>query len=151
MHFLLNEVTLNVTNFRDCCLGFFLAWNPYLFSDKRCCDGHFPGFGKYIFFQLQTCTALVLSADCTESSCSSNIVIFNNFCLTFLFLTSNNNFLFPGSVFPPHFRLGSHQVIEIQHVSRNITVKIPQVVKSTVGLKSADENLESAVARRIIT
>ena len=45
---------------------------------------HFPCFGKYIFPQLQTC-----SAECTENSCSSN-----NF-LTFLFLISNNNFLFP--------------------------------------------------------
>ena len=32
-----------------------------------------------IFLQLQTCTALVLSADCTESSCTSNIAIFDNF------------------------------------------------------------------------
>ena len=55
----------------------------------RCCDDdNFPGFGKYIFPQLQTCTALVLSADRTEGSCSSNIVIFNNF-LVFNFLFSN--------------------------------------------------------------
>ena len=65
----------------DCCLGFFLAWNPLFASWYRCCDGHFSGFGKYIFPQLQTSTALALSADCTEGSCSSNyiIVIFNNF------------------------------------------------------------------------
>ena len=37
-------------------------------------NGQFPGFGEYVIPQLQTCTALVLSAaDCTESSCSSNI------------------------------------------------------------------------------
>ena len=28
MCFLLNEPSLNVTTFRYCCLGFFLAWNP---------------------------------------------------------------------------------------------------------------------------
>ena len=65
----------------DYCLGFFLIWNPLFASWYRCCDGHFSGFGKYIFPQLQTSTALALSADCTEGSCSSNyiIVIFNNF------------------------------------------------------------------------
>ena len=50
--------------------------------------GHFPGFGKYIFPQLQTSTALVLSADCTEGPCSSNLVIFNRF-LVFNFLFFN--------------------------------------------------------------
>ena len=45
----------------------------------ECPDGHFLGFGKYIFSQLQTCAAFVLSADCTEGSRSSNIVIFHNF------------------------------------------------------------------------
>ena len=38
-----------------------------------------PVFGVHIFPQLQTCTALVLSTNCTEGSFSSNIVIFNNF------------------------------------------------------------------------
>ena len=56
----------------------------YLFSDPSCCQ--FPGFGEYILPQLQTCTALVLSADCTEGSDSSNIIIFNNlFVFNFLF------------------------------------------------------------------
>ena len=41
-----------------------------------CCDGHFPGLSKYIFPQRRTCTVLVLSSDCTECSCSPNIVIF---------------------------------------------------------------------------
>ena len=59
---------LNMTTFRYCCLGFFLAWNSLFIFRYRCCDGHFPCFGKYIFPQLQTC-----SADCTEGSCSSNI------------------------------------------------------------------------------
>ena len=71
----------------------------YLFSDiDAACDSHFPGFGKYIFPQLQTCTALVLSANCTEDSCLSDIVIFNNFLVfNFSFFNlSNNNFLFPG-------------------------------------------------------
>ena len=59
--------------------GFFLAWNlRSIFFKNRCCDSHFPDFGKYTFLQLQTCTGLVLSADCTDDSCSSNIVIFNN-------------------------------------------------------------------------
>ena len=57
-HLLSNEASLNVT------------------SSFR---GQLPGFDEYIFPQLQTCTALVLSADCTEGSCSSNLVIFNNF------------------------------------------------------------------------
>ena len=66
--FLLNEGSLNVTTFRYCCLGFFLAWDPLFIFRYRYCDGYFPCFGKYIFPQLQTC-----SADCTEGSCSSNI------------------------------------------------------------------------------
>ena len=37
----------------------------------RCCKGQFPG--EYVIPQLQTCTALVLSAaDCTEGSCLPN-------------------------------------------------------------------------------
>ena len=68
-----------VTTFRYCCLGFFLAWNAVFIFRYRYCNGHFPGFGKYIFSQRQTSTALILSADCTEWSCSPNIVIFNNF------------------------------------------------------------------------
>ena len=67
-----------VTTFRYCCIGFFLAWSSLFIFGYRC-DGHFSGFGKYIFPQRQTCTALVQSADCTECSCSLNIVIFNNF------------------------------------------------------------------------
>ena len=35
--------------------------------------------GKYISPQGQICTALVLSADCTECSFPPNILIFNNF------------------------------------------------------------------------
>ena len=67
----------NVTTFRYCCLGFFLAWNPLFCFRYRCC--HFPGCGKYIFSQLQTCTALVLFGGYTECSSSPNLVIFNNF------------------------------------------------------------------------
>ena len=93
----------DVTTFRYCCLGFFLAWNPlFIFSTLDAVMAAFHGFGKYIFPQRQTCTAL--SAGCTECSCSPNILIFNNFLiLTFLFLISNKNFLFPGKVFPLHF------------------------------------------------
>ena len=33
----------------------------------RYCNGQFPGLGEFVIPQLQTCTALVLSAaDCTE-------------------------------------------------------------------------------------
>ena len=81
MHFLLNEAHFTkVTIFGYCCLGFF-AWNPLFIFRNRCFDGHYPSFGKYIFPQLQTCSPLVLSPDCTEGCCSSNhnIVIFNNF------------------------------------------------------------------------
>ena len=79
VHFL-NEASLNVTTFRYRSLGFFLAWNRlFIFRNNNwCCDSHFPRFGKYIFPQLQTCTALVLSGDCTGGSCSSNMVILNN-------------------------------------------------------------------------
>ena len=69
----------NVTTIRYCCLEFFLAWNALFIYRYRCFDDHFSDFGKYRFPQLQTCFALVLSADCTESSCSSSIVIFHNF------------------------------------------------------------------------
>ena len=79
MHILLHEASLNVTISRYCWLGFFLAWNPLFMFKYRCCNGHFPSFGKYIFPQIQTCTALVLSADCTEGSCSPYIVFFSNF------------------------------------------------------------------------
>ena len=61
--------------------GFSLAWHPLCIFKYRCCDGQFPGFSEYIFPQLQTCTALVLSADCTECYCSSNIVIFEVFLI----------------------------------------------------------------------
>ena len=80
MPFLLNEASLDVTSFRYCSLGFFLAGTPLFIFRYRYCDGHFPGLGKYIFRQLQTCTALfLLSSDCTEDSCSSNKVVINNF------------------------------------------------------------------------
>ena len=125
MHFLLYEASLNVTTFRYCCLGFFLAWNPLylpiLIFRYRCCEGHFPGFGRYIFTQLQTCSALVLFADYSGGSCSSNIVIFNKF-LVFKFpcLISNINFLFPGK-----YSLLFHVVL---HYQLN-AFKIPKMVK----------------------
>ena len=70
-----------LTTLSYCCLRFFLAQNPPFIFRYRCCDGHvhFLGFGKYIFLWRQTCTASVLSADCTECSCSLDIVIFNDF------------------------------------------------------------------------
>ena len=90
MHFLLNEGSLNVTTFRYCCLGFFLAWNPLFIFRYRCCDGHFPCFGKYIFPQLQTCFA-----DCTEGSCSSNIPsnFQQLFSFSFFFFYISNNII----------------------------------------------------------
>ena len=46
-----------------------MAPTAYLFSDiDAAMDGQYPGFGEYIFLQLQTCTTLLLSADCTEAS-----------------------------------------------------------------------------------
>ena len=74
---LLNEASLNMTTFRHCSIGLFLAWNPQgiYFQIYRCCDSHFPGFGKYIFAQLQAHSSLILSFDCTEGFCSSNIII----------------------------------------------------------------------------
>ena len=78
--------------------GFFPAWNPIgVFFKNRCCDSHFPGFAKYTFLQLQACTALVLFADCTDGSCSPNIVIFNNFLVfNFPFFDFKQYFLSPG-------------------------------------------------------
>ena len=64
-------------------LGILSRWNPLLilrYADTVTGTGVLH-FGKYIFPQLQTCTALILSVDCTEVSCSSNIVIFNNFLI----------------------------------------------------------------------
>ena len=64
----------DVTISRYCCLGFFLAWNPlgiyfqiYLFALK-------VNFQVLVIFpQRQTCTALALSADCSECFSSPNI------------------------------------------------------------------------------
>ena len=76
-----------------------LVWNPLFIFRCRCCDGHFPGFGKYIFPQLQTCATLVLSTDCNEGSCSSNIVIFNNLLVfNFPFFNFERYFPFPSSL-----------------------------------------------------
>ena len=50
--------------------GFSLAWRPIFIFRYR-----------YSFPQRQTCTALVLAADCTERSCSTNIVIFDKFLI----------------------------------------------------------------------
>ena len=95
------KITVKVIRTRFPCSGLLdslrnLFFFHFFIFRYRCCDNHFPGFGKYIFCQLQTCTALVSSADYTKGSCSSNIVIFNNFLVfNFLFLISYNNFLFP--------------------------------------------------------
>ena len=51
----------------------------YLFLDIDSGESPFPDFVKYMFPQLQTGTALILSADCTEGSCLTSIVIYNNF------------------------------------------------------------------------
>ena len=70
-------------------LGILSRWNPlfiFRYADTVTGAGVLY-FGKYIFPQLQTCTALNLFVDCTDVSCSSNIVIFNNFSfLNFPFL-----------------------------------------------------------------
>ena len=58
--------------------GILTSMGPTIYFQIKMCDGQFPDFGEYISFQLQTCTAFVLSAHCT-GGCSSNIVIFNNF------------------------------------------------------------------------
>ena len=96
----------DLTTFSYCCLGFFLAWNPpfifrYRYSE---CDGHFPGFGKYVLLQRQTCTASVLFADCTECSCSPNIVIFNDFIVFNFPFLNFEQFPFPLISNPLHLR-----------------------------------------------
>ena len=49
-------------------LGILSSMKPTIyFQDIHAGDSHSPGFCKYIFPQLQTCTALVLSTDCTEA------------------------------------------------------------------------------------
>ena len=90
--------------------------NPH-FQIYRCCDRHFPGFDKYIFRQLQTCTALVLSADSTEASCFSNIIIFNNF-LIFNFPFFNFEQI---TVISPQFRCCTQ-------LSTKIAFKIPKII-----------------------
>ena len=77
-------------------LGILSSMELFVFRYRyRCCDSHFPfHVGKYIFPQLQTCTALVLYFDCTEGSCSYNIVILNNL-LIFNFPFFNFEQLFP--------------------------------------------------------
>ena len=83
-----------------------VAWDSfshgtrYFFSDIDTGDSYFPGFGKYIFHQLHACTALVLSADCTEGCCSSNIVIVNNYLVfNFTFFNFEQEFPFPLILF----------------------------------------------------
>ena len=101
-----------------------LVWNPLFIFKSRCCDGHFPGFGKYIFPQLQTCTALVLSADCTESSCSSNMVIFKNFLVfNFPFFNLEQLFSFPWISIPTSFSM----LYSILHYQLN-AFEIPKMV-----------------------
>ena len=57
----------DVTTFRYCCLGFFLAWNPLFIFRYRCSDGHFPGFVNTYFLRIRLtilwfCLLIVLSA-----------------------------------------------------------------------------------------
>ena len=86
----------DVTTFRYCYLGFFLAWNSlFIFRYRyQCCDDYINV--KYIFPSRQTCTALVLSYDCTECSCSPNIAVFNKFLVfNFPFFNFEQQFPFP--------------------------------------------------------
>ena len=76
-------------------LGILPSMEPTFIFRYRCSDGHFLGFGKQIFPQRQACTALVLSVDCTECSCSPNIVIFNDFIIVFNFFFFNFEKEFP--------------------------------------------------------
>ena len=102
--------------------------------DDRCCGSHFSGFGKYkcIFPQLQIYTTLVPSADCTEGSCSSNILISNNF-LVFnfpFFLISIISFflgMYSLLVFDVvlHYQLNAFKIpkmVQYNHISLMISV-----------------------------
>ena len=70
-----------MTTFQMLLLGILSSKEPthYTFSDIDAVTSNFPSFDKYIFPQSKTCLALLLSADCAERSCSSNMVVFNNF------------------------------------------------------------------------
>ena len=57
----------------------------------------------FLSFRIALLWFCLLSADCTEGSCSSTIVIFSKFLITFLvfnfpFSNLNNKFLFPEQV-----------------------------------------------------
>ena len=112
MCFLLNEASLNVTTFRYCCLGFFLAWESlYLFSDMDAVrrQSLFQVLANtYIFPQLQTFTANDLPI-CLLIVLWAPVHLILQFLTAFWFLTFpfsilNNNFFFPGLdnfFFPP--------------------------------------------------
>ena len=65
---------LNSTNFSYSLFEGIIYCMAAVFSEI---DSQFPGFGKLRLYQ--TCTALALSADCTECSCPSILVTFENF------------------------------------------------------------------------
>ena len=67
--------------------GFSKHGIQYFFFRYRCCDDQFPGFGECIL-PTSGLHCFVLSADCTEGSFSSYIVIFDSF-LVFNFLFFN--------------------------------------------------------------
>ena len=60
---------------------------------------------------LQTCTSLVLPADCPEDSSSSTVVIFDNFLLSFFKGSNNSLFLFPeiGNKYSSIFDVVTHK------------------------------------------
>ena len=79
-HFLQNEASPSMFDYLQILLlGILSSMEPTIYFQIIDAVGHFPGFDKYIFLQRQTCTALVVSADCTKCSCSRNILTFNNF------------------------------------------------------------------------
>ena len=82
--------------------GVLSRMEPTIYFQMQICVGQSPGFGEYIFPRLHACAALVLSADCTEGSCSSTRVIFNNFLVfNFLFFSFKQEFPLLWMIIPP--------------------------------------------------
>ena len=80
---------------------FFWYGTHYLFSDKDAVMVAFHVLVNTYFLNFRFALLIVLRT----FGHLIYLVIFSNFLvLTFLFLISNNNFLYPRYVFPPHFR-----------------------------------------------
>ena len=89
--------------------GSFLHGTYYLFSDIDAVMATFKVLViKYVFSQYRTYTALVVSADCIECSCSHNIVIFNEFLTVISFPLDTYSLLIFDVVL--HYQLNAFKI-----------------------------------------